>query len=235
MARQRETRCPGYIHPCIQHLYCLSAFLLYFWTVQRWENTTPVLKIFLLRVFISKRSRTLNLSVLLSPLWVSPRTNSSLPLSAQASSFPFVPVPRCYLTLHCAAWMLLWVPATGSPPGLDFTSEELLKGLEPAHSWEAGGDIPLLSSASSPPASRCGLLRCLQETAGEEDPTASQIRKHKARPAVSCTLRTFPDRLQKEILNPLPRWTICYITWPRILVVLMVLSQSRSSQASQLS
>lgn len=155
------------------------------------------------KIFYIKRSRTSN-SLLLSPLWVSPRTNSSLPLSVQALSFPIVTVPRCYLTLHYADGTSFWVPAMGYPLTWislqKCCSEELSLNVTESD----GGAKPLLSSASSPPASRRGPLRCLQEAIAEEHPTASWIRKHKACPAACYTSRIFPDGLQKDMLNPMP-------------------------------
>lgn len=166
-------------------------------------NISPVLKILLLRFFISKRSRISD-SLLLSPLWVSLRTYSSLPLFVQALSFPMVTVPSCYLTLHYADRMSLWVPAMGYPLAWISPQKCCSEKLNLNVTERDGGAKPLLSSASSPPASRHGLLRCLQETMAEEHPTASWIRKHKACPAACYTLRIFPDGLQKEVLNPMP-------------------------------
>lgn len=66
VVRLSKACCSASIHSCIQRLYCPSVLLLYFWTIQKWENTNPVLKIFLLRVFTSKKkSRISNLLVLL--------------------------------------------------------------------------------------------------------------------------------------------------------------------------
>lgn len=146
--RQSKACCSASIHSCIHHLYCLSVLLLYFWTIQKREKYQSCAKDLSSKSFyIKKISRISNLLVLLSFLWVSPGANSSLPLPVEMWIFCFLPVPLCYLTLHCAAWMSLEISATGAPTALDFTSKELLKGLELACSWEGWGSCkPLLIS-----------------------------------------------------------------------------------------
>lgn len=148
VVRQRKTSCSGYIDPCIHHLYHLSIFLgvfLDFLVVGKYQscakNSSYLLKT-LLREFIPKSSMILNLLVLLSQLWVSSRPNFFLSLPVQASRLLLL---HCYLTLKCASWTPLWVPGAGSPTGLDFTSKELLRGVEPACSWEGSGNHSLIS------------------------------------------------------------------------------------------
>lgn len=139
--------------------------------------------------------------MVLSQLWVSARTNSSLSLSVQALQFlllhcynwPCSIYPECHYESQLQGHLLAWFSLQKS------CSEELSLLV----AGRALGTIPLLSSVPSPSVSRHGLLHCVQEKTGE-DPTASQIRKHKAFPAVSCTLRTFPNGLWKETLTPLP-------------------------------
>lgn len=74
------------------------------------------------------------------------------------------------------------------------------------------GTISLLSSDPSPSVSRYRMLHCVQEKTGD---TAPQIGKYKAFPAVSWTLRIFPDGLWKETPTACLWWAVCYLTWAK--------------------
>lgn len=202
LARQRKTRCSGYIHPCIQHLYCLSAVLPYFWNIQQWENTSPVLNVFLQRVLYQTGQEYRTSRYFCHPCEYHPELilpyfclykHWASPLSwSHTVTWPCIMQPECHYESQLWGHPLAWI----SP------QKSCSKKLSLPAAERARGAIFLLSSASSPPASRHGLLCCLQETAREKEPTASQIRKHKACPAVCCSLRIFQDELQEETLNP---------------------------------
>lgn len=142
----------------------------------------------------------MNLLVLsLEQSTVSTRTNSFLSLPVQVWRFLLL---HCYLTWQHASWMSLWVPGAGSPTGLEFTSKELLRGVEPACSWEGSGNYSLISFFTT-----CLKVWTAPLCPGENRrrrPHSFPDKEAQAFPSCFLCFRIFPDGLWKETWTPSP-------------------------------